>query len=101
MTFRVGQKVVCVGALSPTFYGEKVPEVGKVYTIRNVRKFENGIGLHLREIANSVHRYQDGTYEAFFHKEFFRPVVEKSTDTGMAILREILDRESHDERVSA
>lgn len=28
----------------------------------------------------------------------FRPIVEKSTDTGMAVLREILDRESFDEK---
>lgn len=91
--FRIGQKVVCVVAATP---GRDYPgaEVGQTYTVREmvrcpVYKRE---GVYLQEITLPIHPHHN--MEAGFYASRFRPVVEKSTDAGMAILREILERET-------
>ena len=89
--FRIGQKVVCVfKPIRNAKYMERTPDVGGVYTVRAM--MDGGIRVH--EISNPAHRYIDGTYECYFVVGAFRPAVEKSTDTGMAILKEILERET-------
>lgn len=98
MSFRVGQKVVFVGFPDDTLW-ERIyrwchpmppgpePVVGNVYTIeRIVDCGKYGISLHLREITSVPSEW----WEAGFLSDGFRPVVERSTDTGMAILRQIL-----------
>lgn len=96
MAFRVGQKVVCVDG-TPDYYDPEPsinPVTNGIYTVANVYVVDGDTMLELIEVP---HPESDEFY-AGFAVEFFRPVVEKSTDTGMAILREILDRETIKDR---
>jgi len=97
MAFHVGQKVVCVDAtnfrnphLSYLTNG-KYPCLGMVYTIRGFTPSAMILleGMHCAPYSWTTH-YGEGGWLPWR----FRPVIEKSTDTGMAILREILDRET-------
>ena len=87
MNFRVGQKGVCVDA-SPTYVGHPVPlTLGAIYTIETV-VFACGLqGVSLREVKSFADRH----HRAEFLASRFRPLVERKTDTGMAILKSILD----------
>ena len=97
MSFHVGQKVVCVDDCH-LGYGRRVPDLdwivkGEIYTV-SCTPFLNGWGnfaIHLTERPNK--RAKTG-----FHISRFRPVIERKTETGMAILREIIDRESHQDK---
>lgn len=96
--FRVGQKVVCVDAGPSTVDGVVMLSKGAVYTITGFDTSGKG-GLLLSEVPH--HRfYCNGTPAGWWHWRF-RPVTERKTDTGMAILREILERESHQDRAPA
>lgn len=93
--FQIGQKVECIADKSwKAPYGETVPRKGSIYTVREIREFPNGLGIRLREIVNDVRRYREGTFEPYFVARLFRPVTERKTDTGFAILEEIRKRES-------
>lgn len=99
MNFRIGQKVVCVkrGQWSVVLYGETVPEFGKIYTVRGFDPYLDAggsAGIFLEEIVNPPHQYRNAYGEASFCVTKFRPVIERKTEVGMAILREILDRET-------
>jgi hypothetical protein len=104
MVFHVGQKVVCVDADDTSAHGRKELSEGSVYTVRwvgqNDRKhparpeLSNTVGVRLIEIP--IRSHGDNPFSALR----FRPLVSKSTETGMAILREILDRENVDDKVS-
>lgn len=91
--FRIGQKVVCVDdecAPGRAWVRWGPPKLGAVYTVAATGLNSiNGAGtcIAVEEIK--------GQYRA----SRFRPVTERKTETGMAILREILDRESHQDRV--
>lgn len=60
--FHIGQAVVCVAADKRLGHpytlavGVKFPNVGNVYTVRDIRAQEGVIGLFLEEIANPVVR---------------------------------------------
>lgn len=102
MAFYVGQKVVCVDADSPGITGgyiwEKGEEIfnGRIYTVS--RTWIDYWGYAVVDLVE-VKRVQGTRPCPIGYGVFrFRPLVEKSTDTGMAILREILDRESVEER---
>jgi|GEM_PF-6401882 len=92
--FRVGQKVVCV---RPDALGILVAR--RVYTISHFSYgYDNGpLALHLCEVSTGHYRPR-GLGERGFAPDRFRPVVEKKTDTGFAILEEIRRRETIDER---
>lgn len=81
MTFRVGQKVVCVddGNFDKTsqkfFTG--LPKASVVYVIRSIIDRPHGWGVCLEGIVGKPHA--DGLENAFWHWRF-RPVVEKKTD---------------------
>lgn len=111
--FRVGQKVVRVddavihkdGLIARRYDGRVVKigsdlsglHKGTIYTIDAIDlpyypSVSAAACLVLKEI-NRGHPVVRG-----FCSTRFRPIVEKSTDTGMAVLREILDRESFDEK---
>lgn len=79
--FYVGQKVAYLGGLIGTKYGETLPQEDRTYTIREIRDFGIGIGMHLHEIKNPSHLYspENRIYEAYFHARFFRPLVERKT----------------------
>lgn len=87
MNFRVGQKVVCVDA-SPGKHGyaPRYVNKGEIYTVSRLTVSNDGPALRLIEVNFDP---QD-----WLLCKRFRPLIEKSTDTGMAVLREILDRET-------
>lgn len=95
--FHVGQKVVCIKREPwPTEPEEIAPAFGMVYTIRGFdppRHCCNFTSLFLVEITNPALDYGQpwGLCEVSFNADCFRPVVERKTDTGMAILTKILD----------
>lgn len=80
--FWIGQKVVCINAWMNFHLKE-----GTVYTVTGKRTVNSYPGLLLAEVAHYNRNLPFDTWR-------FRPLVEKSTDTGFAILREILDRET-------
>jgi hypothetical protein len=82
--FYVGQKVVCISAF--VYPHLSVPIVGQIYTIDRLTQGMNIPGITLVELPNG------GKLGWWSYK--FRPVVEKKTNTGMAILQEILTRET-------
>lgn len=105
MNFRVGQKVVCVNdnngpGVGSICRGHRVVsmtcklENGVIYTVRSLGTcWQDGSpGIRLHEIARPIASITGEELCFFAHR--FRPVIEKSTDTGMAVLREILDRET-------
>lgn len=83
MNFRIGQKVVCVDD-KPRYYETCSLVEGNVYTVLGARVFSpTCVAIWVAE-AKSISR--NG-----FYADRFRPVVERRTDTGMAILTKILD----------
>lgn len=96
--FHIGQKVVCVNNCNISSYGLKQkPRLNETYTIRG---FSNdGEALFLEEIVNLPAKFKDGFVECSWLAFRFRPVVTKSTDTGMSILRGILSGQRVPEKV--
>lgn len=94
--FRVGQKVVCVDASPGRHTFIRYLKRGAIYTIRGIDTESGQYGVWLQEVILPV--IAPWKLEMSFMPTRFRPIVEKSTDTGMAVLREILDRESFDEK---
>lgn len=102
MNFRVGQKVVCVDTNLPC-YGQPFIDAdgrtkisngdignlvsGAIYTIQAIIPNTAYACLVLAEINR-------GRKEPGYRATRFRSLIEKTTETGMAILREILDRET-------
>ena len=112
-SFRVGQKVVCVmneGAAPDGYFPltpVTVPEVGTVYTVRQV-----SIGVvgripcvKLVEIPDQLVDVLVGNVikqgDVVFHAFIFRPVVDRGTEKGMSILRDLLNKQSQPARVEA
>lgn len=97
MTFRVGQKVVCVDD-SPAWTDGSMPlKRGATYTINEVsvpKNFLVATGVR-RDIGVRVFGIQLGNYEWFDPRRF---AVECKTAAGMAILRKLLKTK---QRVSA
>jgi hypothetical protein len=84
VTFRVGQKVVCVR--DGYFVNKCVhrPIVGHVYTVRDVfispRSAEYGPAIRVFELLNPIHKGSGREYG--FYASRFRPVFEGKTDIG-------------------
>lgn len=95
MNFRVGQKVVCVDASAYLYSWHSatdIPRVGTIYTIREIGiDHLGGPGLKLEGMRCVVRWGFDSYGDAFYKASRFRPLVEKKTDAGMAILKSILD----------
>lgn len=80
-----GAKVVCIVDLRPYVeYGEVVPEVGKVYTIRSVDADGIPAALLLEEIDNPANIYAEGLTEACFGVENFRPITKRTAEQDIA-----------------
>jgi hypothetical protein len=85
MTFRVGQKVVCVDA---NFYGfegfgrHKYPTRGTVYHIREIVDACGEANVRLAEIKNGIGVCISSGKEAepFFRASRFRPIVERKDE---------------------
>lgn len=87
MTFRVGQKVVCVDASG--VISAKPLSVGPVYTIREL--FDDptyGHGVILEEIINGISLRGEFGYRS----SRFRPVVDRKTD--ISIFTKMLPRQA-------
>jgi len=103
MTFRVGQKVVCIddgddpglpaGEQSDWTPDER-PIMGHIYTVRRCFIARGNLILHLDEIARSATAQETWGPDVGYGAFRFRPLAEKKTDTGFAILEEIRRRES-------
>lgn len=76
MTFRVGQKVICIDEVgqNPNL-GDRTVIKGRIYTVREAYDWFGYPGIRLDEIYN----YLDRGYSA--HR--FRPVVERKTDISI------------------
>lgn len=87
MTFRVGQKVVCIGKFPQSRLDlpfVTFPEFEQVYTVRANVLGHNGKteapGILLLEIKNSI---GPRGVEYNFHPTRFRPLVERKTDISI------------------
>jgi hypothetical protein len=96
MTFRVGQKVVCVdanphslGYRGPGWHPQEAPIEGAVYTIRSI-----GISPDCPLLAVQLVELRR-PYKWGYGVTRFRPVVERSTDITFAheILREVIEKQ--------
>ncbi len=97
MTFRVGQKVVCVeGPTRPLTSIQQ--QIGEVYTVRATRlsAASNIPSVLLDEIVNEFNPVS-GT-EWGFYAFRFRPVVENKRKTDIAVFQRILDSVKQTER---
>lgn len=87
MTFRVGQKVVCVDDYSAVAlrWGAACPKIGMVYTIREFDDRGSKLALRLVEIVNAPakHRNIAEPIEPAFAVISFRPIVERKTDISI------------------
>lgn len=96
MSFHVGQKVVCVDngerAQGPNHHRliSSYLEIGTTYTIRKISNRKLAL-VWLRGV-NRAGPYNGGIWgDGGFFSDRFRPLIERSTDTGMAILRKVAD----------
>lgn len=106
MTFRIGQKVVCIGIddwLPPhRVEGVAVPQIDGIYTIRNFVTAHTGdTCLRFDELRNAEYPFIEGMTEPGFRTKWFRPLIERksSTEAGFSILDDIRKRETLDEPV--
>lgn len=102
MTFRIGQKVVRNNRKfgPPNNWGNIAKiNVGDIITIREIEMRGMKYGhpaptLRFEEITNPSKMTCEGIWELGYDLRQYSPIVEKKTNTGMAILQEILDRET-------
>ncbi len=72
---KIDDKVVCVKNNYQHMRGQKVPTVGEIYTVRDIRYFPGyGTGIWLVEIVNDVVLTVYGKMEMGFDVDGFRPV---------------------------
>ncbi len=93
--FHIGQKVVCVDEtpVKPDYTMDGLTK-GHTYTIRWIGKYTHpldGLGQNITVRLEELCRKPSpiGSDVPFLARRF-RPLIEKSTETGMAILRKIL-----------
>lgn len=104
MAFRIGQQVVCVDdTFSRRWVDEpgtpNLPKKGAVYHVRATFNWEflNGYNpaLLLVELVNPQYGWRLPFGRVICEHPFaarrFRPLIEKSANTGMAILRKVAD----------
>lgn len=93
MSFRVGQQIICIDADPPKiacWTGAWLVK-NRIYTVREIglkTALGNNPALRLHEVCFSK---SDHT----FNVRRFRPLITKSTDTGMSILRKLQDPANH------
>lgn len=93
MAFRVGQKVVCVDDAPPSYFWSDGDmgglKKGAIYEVRWVGMFDHPmLGSHLCIHVAGISRLAKGR-DWPFNVNRFRPVVERKTDTGFAMLEKI------------
>lgn len=102
MTFSVGQKVVYIGGervlneWGPTKTGLRK---GQVCTIREVDaryiRYFGCVGIRVDEDIQPLVAWAGGLIEPADLAIRFRPVIGRKTDTGMAVLRKLLNTKQH------
>jgi hypothetical protein len=96
-----GDKVVCVND-TPGKFTYPNPRIewiadldgltkGRIYTIRKIGQGADPADFDIFVWLQEIYRPSDDFGEPGYHPERFRPVQTKSTETGIAILREILN----------
>lgn len=97
MSFHVGQKVVCVDASANTFSGIKPRLVeGAIYTVGALEDRWDGLAIDLIEVPVNA---EELAMHSAYNSNRFRPLIERKTDTGMAVLKKLLKTKPHDELV--
>lgn len=105
MTFRVGQKVVCIddSSTDPAIRaslqrdGMVWPIKGTIYTVRWIGCWHFRDQYHpavrLIEIVNPIIAWSDGTAdELAFISSRFRPLIERRSQTDISFALDILDK---------
>lgn len=92
MSFRIGQKVVCVDARPCPSWGNLPLRGGEIYTVVRACQYDDPFdgSIATLELAEVLSPHPSNLYRA----SRFRPVVERKTDTGFAVLEEIRKRET-------
>ena len=89
MTFRVGQKVVCISERTGGYGTETFPLVGGIYTIRAIETGRpanvHPVGLWFEEIVNFPMHYEGYKHptECSFSAFRFRPIVERKASISI------------------
>jgi hypothetical protein len=81
-----GVKCVCVtdrGFDAALKYGMSIPSAGEVYTVREVREWDFGVGLLLSEVVNRPEHWANGVSEAAWQIECFRPLITQEDDVRL------------------
>jgi len=84
--FRVGQKIVCIRDWEPwqraiaPLDGVVLPEMGVIYTVREVGTLIDLPCVWLNEVRNELDHYNGMIYEQGWDPKRFKPVVERKTD---------------------
>ena len=79
--FHVGQDVVCIQDDWTTKNGEKCPQRGFIYRIRDLTCFDNIDALRLEELVNAPIHYDQCFGGCSFVATFFRPVKHTNIDS--------------------
>jgi hypothetical protein len=101
-----GQRVICIEEYKMTperkvreERGFKFPAEGGIYTIRDIRMFNNVLGCTLEEIRNPEVQWKNGDFcECYYKVDKFRPLEKNSTFEGMKILRKLLEPRKEKEK---
>jgi hypothetical protein len=100
-----GDKVVCLeGCWENELYGCKYlsPEFGAIYSIREIVPCtrEDIPGLLFAELVNLPMKFEEGLFEPEFDARFFRPIQTRSTETGFALLKSLLNTKTKHRELS-
>jgi len=72
-------------------HGEFTPEKGPVYTIRDIKTYDNCIGIRLKEIINTPRQYRRGFNECSFVTKHFRPLDSKAISIFRKIAQDVTE----------
>lgn len=101
IAFHVGQRVVCIDDTHlPEEPGPYVVK-NQIYTIQSIEAgYYTGLPVLCFEgLNNEPAQTESVDWDQGYNPDHFRPVVEKSTEAGMEILRKLLDPTQHKELV--
>jgi len=96
--WRVGMKVVCIRDFLDCAQGETSPQVGSIYTIREISlvqptvpEWAGHVRFRLVEIINEPRRYLEGVSECWFIHTSFRPLVDNEDKLDISVFQKLLD----------
>lgn len=94
--FRVGQKVVCINSSRC----DRLTD-GLIYTVSKVWNWPSFSHLDGETVMSGINLVEVEAEHDAFDARRFRPVVEPGTETGMSILRELLNTQDKPVEVDA